>query len=147
MNTQFSAEYISFFEKNKLLPLKEAAKMLSISVPGAGKSKFTKHFEAGILVFQPLVLDIKKDDVRGEWLFVPSDGTRGGGKRVEKCFPLINEWSGTVDFYVFDNTITNDIFEKVLKEAGNLIGIGRFRPRNWGYYGRFKVEDIKWKEN
>ena len=126
--------------------IKQAAKTLSISIPGQGKSKFTKNFEGGVLVYNPIVLPIKKEDVEGEWVFVPSDGRRGGTTRVEKCFPFIQEWEGTVEFYIFDNIITKDVFEKVLKESGNIIGIGRFRPRSWGYYGRFKVESIEWVE-
>ena len=33
----------------------------------------------------------------------------------------------------------------ILREAGKFIGIGRFRPRNNGYYGRFDVESVDWK--
>ena len=125
--------------------IKETATYLSIPIPGQGKSKYTKNFQAGIMVTQPLVLDITEDDVEGEWVLVPSDGKRGGTTRVEKCFPLIKEWEGEVDFYIFDDIITEEVFERVLRESGQIIGIGRFRPKNWGYYGRFKVESIKWQ--
>ncbi len=121
--------------------MKEAAKYLSLPIPGEARKTFTKHFEAGLMVTEPLVLPVKKDEVEAEWLFVPSNGQRGGGSRVEKCFPLIREWKGTVMFYILDDIITKDAFEQVLKTCGNLIGIGRFRPRNWGYYGRFKLAD------
>lgn len=124
--------------------LSEAAKFLSVQIPGKGASTYTKHFEAGILVMEPLVLPILKKDVQGEWLFVPSDGKRGGGKRVDKCFPIIHQWEGAVTFHVLDSIITEDVFEQHLQEAGNFIGIGRFRPRNNGYYGRFIVKKIGW---
>lgn len=123
--------------------LSEVAKFLGIQIPGKGKSTYTKHFEAGVLVTDALVLDVKKDDVPGEWLFVPADGVRGSGKRVEKCFPVINSWKGEVTFHILDDTITTEVFEQHLKEAGNFIGIGRFRPRNNGFYGRFAVKKIK----
>lgn len=55
--------------------LSEAAKFLSLQIPGKGKATYTKHFEAGVLVTDALHLDIKKDDVPGEWLFVPADGS------------------------------------------------------------------------
>lgn len=126
--------------------IKEAATYLSISIPGQGKSKYTKNFQAGVLVPKPLKLNIHIDDVKEEWVFVPSDGRRGGTTRVSKCFPLIHEWKGEVVYYIMDDIITPDVFEKVLKASGQLIGIGRFRPKNWGYYGRFTVEDIKWEE-
>lgn len=127
--------------------LSEAAKFLGRQIPGKGKSTYTKHFEAGVLVMDPLVLGIKKDDVPGTWLFVPSDGKRGGGTRVEKCFPTIHEWTGDVTFHVLDDTITPEVFEEHLAEAGKFIGIGYFRPRNNGYWGRFKVEKVKWSSN
>lgn len=126
--------------------LSEIAKFLSIQIPGKGKSTYTKHFEAGVLVMDSVPLGIKKDDVAGERLFVPSDGMRGGGKRVWKTFPLIPSWEGKVTFYVLDDTITEEVFERHLKEAGAFIGIGRFRPRNNGFYGRFRVKSMKWAE-
>ena len=92
----------------------------------------------------PLVLPIKKDEVEGEWLFVPSDGKPGGSTRVSKCFPLIHEWQGEVTWYVLDETITEDVFRRHLVEAGNFIGVGRFRPARGGFYGRFVTEDVKW---
>jgi hypothetical protein len=122
--------------------LAEAAKFMGIQIPGKGKSTYTKHFEAGVLVVNPLPLGLSKDDVQGEWLFVPSDGRRGSGSRVDKCFPVIPEWSGEVEFYVLDDIITEDVFRQHLEAAGQFIGIGRFRPRNNGYYGRFAVEGI-----
>lgn len=124
--------------------LSEAAKFLGVQIPGKGKSTYTKHFEAGVLVTDALRLGIKRDDVKGEWLFVPSDGIRGSGKRVDKCFPIIPQWSGEVTFYVLDDTITEDVFKHHLEQAGAFIGIGRFRPRNNGFYGRFKVEALAW---
>lgn len=122
----------------------EAAKYLSIQIPGKGKATYTKHFEAGVSVMDPVPIGLHLDDVQGEWLFVPSDGKRGGTKRVLKCFPHIAEWQADVTFYILDDTITEDVFAEHLDQAGKFIGIGRFRPRNNGYYGRFEVLDIRW---
>ena len=124
--------------------LSEIAKFLGMQIPGKGKSTYTKHFEAGVLCMTPLVLPLKRDDVQCEWLFVPSDGIRGSGKRVWKCFPVIQEWTGEAVFQIIDDTITDDVFEHHLREAGSFIGIGRFRPRNNGFYGRFAVEEVAW---
>lgn len=126
--------------------LQASAKYLAIQIPGQGKSRYTKHFEAGVLVLEHLVLDIKAKDVEAEELFVPSDGKPGGGSRVTKFFPLIPEWSGDVEFNVLDHTITEDVFRRVLEGAGQFVGIGRFRPENRGYYGRFTVENVDWNE-
>lgn len=126
--------------------IKQAAQYLSLKIPGSGSEKWTKNFQAGILVSEPLMLPDMINNVESEWLLVPADGKRGGGKRVLKCFPLIKEWNGEVTFIIVDEKITKEVFGYVLKQAGQLIGIGRFRPRNCGYYGRFTVEAIKWQE-
>jgi hypothetical protein len=126
--------------------LSEAAKFLSIPIKGKGKSTYTKHFEAGVMVTDPLLLDIHKDKVASQELHVPSDGRRGGTTRVLKTFPVIAEWSGRVEYHVLDDTITKDVFAQHLEQAGKFIGIGRFRPKNNGFYGRFKVEKIDWVE-
>lgn len=124
----------------------EIAKFLGVQIPGKGKSTYTKHFEAGILVTDEVVLPIKKADVQGEWLFLPSDGKRGSGTRVDKCYPVIQEWKATVIFYILDEIITADVFRDHLERAGQFIGIGRFRPRNNGFYGRFKVIKLDWQQ-
>jgi hypothetical protein len=125
----------------------EAAGFLGTKIVGRRNATYTKHFEAGVLVLEALPLDIRKDDVKGEWLFVPADGKRGGSTRVDKCFPLVPSWSGQVTFHILDATITEPVFGETLREAGNFIGIGRFRPRKNGYYGRFKVNKLKWETN
>ncbi len=61
-----------------------------------------------------------------------------------KSFPYIPEWEGIATFYIADETITEDVFKYHLQQAGKFIGLGRFRVRNNGYYGRFKVESIDW---
>lgn len=126
--------------------LSESAKFLSMKIPGQRNATYTKHFEAGVMVLKDIPIGVKKKDVKAEWLFVPSDGVRGGGKRVKKCFPKIDNWKAIVEFTVVDDTITKEVFTKHLQEAGNLIGIGRFRPRNNGYYGRFDVTKVEVKE-
>lgn len=122
----------------------EIAKYLGVQIPGKGKSTYTKHFEAGVMVLDGVSLPVTREEVDGEWLFVPASGRRGDGKRVLKCFPVVREWKGEVAFHLLDDVITPDVFEQHLKDAGNFIGIGRFRPRNNGYYGRFKVNGVTW---
>ena len=127
----------------------EAAKYLSIQIPGKGKATYSKHIEAGILVTEPIVLPIKRDDVEHEVLFVPSDGIRGSGKRVEKVFPVIRQWGGILQIIIFDETVlnTHDANKKtalqfILERAGMFIGVGRFRPHKNGFYGRFGTSNF-----
>ena len=122
----------------------EAARHLGMQVPGKGKSTFTKHFEAGVRVVAPLITTTKKSEVLAEELFVPSDGVRGSGKRVTKFFPRIEAWEGTVTYMINDPVVTKEAFTKAIHASGTLIGIGRFRPKNLGYYGMFSVEDVRW---
>ena len=126
--------------------ISEIAKYRGDKIPGKRNATYTKHFESGVLVLEGPVLPIKKDDVPGEWLFVPSDGKRGGGSRVSKCFPLIAKWEVEVVFYILDETITDDVFQAHLRDAGNFIGLGRFRPSRNGFYGRFRIEKFRWEE-
>jgi len=124
--------------------LAQAAKYLSRKIPGKGTQTYTKHFEAGVMCTDPVGLGIDVDAVPGLWLFVPANGTPGGGKCVMKCFPRIDHWRADVSFHVLDETITKAVFTEHLIEAGKFIGIGFFRPRNRGYWGRFEVVKVKW---
>ncbi|MGD9644457.1 MAG: hypothetical protein AB7U73_02020 [Pirellulales bacterium] len=124
--------------------LATAAKYLGIQIPGKGKSQYTKHFLSGVLVVEGLPLPLSKDDVPGEWLHLDANGQKNSGKRVMRCYPRIDNWSGTVDYVVLDDVITEEVFGRVLVESGRFIGIGRFSPFRGGYYGRFAVEGVKW---
>ena len=126
--------------------LSEAAKFLSLSVPGKGMAKFTKHFESGILIVDPLNTGVPLAQTEAKFLFLPADGKRGGGKRVMKCVPILPKWSGDLKLVVIDPAITKEVFAKHLEAAGMFIGVGFFRPSRNGYYGRFtfKAEELKW---
>lgn len=126
--------------------LDDAAKQLGLQIPGKGKSTYTKFFRSGVLCIEGPTLAIKATDVPSERIHANADGVRGSGKRVWRLFPLIRDWSADVTFHVLANEITKDVFVDHLKQAGGFIGIGRFRPQNGGFYGRFKIETIKWSE-
>jgi hypothetical protein len=126
--------------------ISEAAKFLAIKIPGKGNATYTKHFEAGVTVADNMFIGVKKDAVECQQMFVPSDGVRGSNKRVIKYFPVIPEWRGTVKFLILDDTITEDVFKLHIEQAGQFIGLGSFRPRNNGYFGRFKIKIKKWED-
>lgn len=128
--------------KNALM---EVAQYLGERIEGKGKSTWTKHFKAGVLCTEPVMLNVKWDQTDCETFNCHSNGIRGSGSRVQRTFPVIREWSGTAKFMVLDETITEDVFLRYLQEAGRFIGIGRFRPHNGGFYGRFNVADLKWR--
>ncbi len=129
--------------------MSEVAKFLSEKIPGKGNQAWTKHFETGVMCMEPLMLGISVDDVDSERLFVPADGRRGGPKRVWKRFPIIREWSASGRLYITDDSLIENIkaakngktskVEEYLEKAGRIVGLGRFRPRNNGFYGRFQA--------
>lgn len=127
--------------------LAEAAQYAGEKIKGKGSATWTKHFQAGVIVPEPMTIEpkLKKDELEGEWLHLNADGKRDGGARVMRCFPYIHEWTGTVTYIIADETITKDKFEEYLTLAGQLIGVGRFRPRKCGYYGRFTWKDMRWE--
>jgi len=139
----------------------EAAKYLSLSIPGKGKSTYTKHFQSGVLVFgNPVIYGadgepIHKDDIdqadscyRGETLFVPASGVAGDGKRVHRTFPVVSPgWTCEVEFIISDDIITQEVFEQIFSTAGMLIGVGSFRVRNQGVWGTFRHKVIEWQNH
>jgi hypothetical protein len=129
------------------MALDSAAKRFSPKIVGKGNATYTKFFEAGVMVFEPLLLPgVTRENVTAQRLFVPSDGVKGGGKRVWKIFPIVHKWGGIVTFNILDDTITKDIFETILQQAVSFIGIGRWRPERGGGNGRSKIIKIEWSE-
>lgn len=123
----------------------EVAKFLSETIKGRGKETWTKHFISGVRVLDPLLLPLKKDEIEPLAQYGSSKGKRGFGAQVKKYFPLIKEWCGTVEFLIVDDMITEDVFERYIREAGLLVGIGKQRPANGGDFGRFIVKSVKWE--
>lgn len=136
--------------------LVEAGKLLGERIKGKGMATWTKRFTVGAHVDDPVVLHtlkggkmqpILKDDLVAEWIYANADGKRGGSTRVYRCFPTIAAWSGLLTFNLYDATITQDVFERTLRECGNFVGVGRFRCEKGGRYGRFQVAKIAWSES
>jgi len=130
--------------------LRDAARYLSESIPGKGKSTFTKHFKSGVMCFEQSLIKnasgkaIKADAVDPLWLSVPSDGMTGGSKRVPKAFPQVGVgWTAELEIVVLDEVIGKDVLQRHLTEAGNFIGLGAMRVGNGGICGRFKVSSIR----
>ena len=124
--------------------LDKCAKTLSIQVPGKGKATFTKHFLSGCVCLQDVSLGIHKDKVAPITINAHADGVRGSGKRVKRTFPQIPSWHGVATFALLDDAITKDVFERVMRESGSFVGVGRFRPENGGLNGRYTIDKIIW---
>ena len=124
--------------------LDRAAQMLGIKVKGKGQSTYSKFFVSGVMCIEGPVLPITRETVECEKIYAHANGKRGSGTRVWRRFPKISEWSAYVQFHVLANEIEEDMFREHLVQAGSFVGIGRFRPENGGYFGRYSVEDIAW---
>ena len=62
-----------------------------------------------------------------------------------KIYPIIPPTLNViVDFLISDDIISSEVFAQHLVQAGNLIGIGAFRLRNNGIFGKFHVDKIEW---
>lgn len=120
----------------------ECAQYLSIQIPGKGKATYTKHFKAGLLISEGIILPTKADDVQGEWLSLDAQPGSGRGGRVWRCMPRIDAWEGDLTIHVLDETVTADILRYVIEQAGAFTGIGRFRPINGGFYGRWRLVEL-----
>jgi len=147
--------------------LAASAKFVNMKIPGQGNATYTKHFEAGVMCLKsPHLLvpgkngkewvPIHKNDVECENLFLSPTGDRGGKKRVDKFYPVFPIWwVSDAEFSVIDDTCLQTclnvkhpedkgytVFQKMLAAMGQFIGLGRFRPRQNGNYGRFVVNEI-----
>ena len=120
-----------------------AAKMIGRQIPGKGKSTYTKFFVSGVLCIENVIIG-DESAIKCERVYVNADGVRGSGKRVWKNFPRLDNWGGKVALHVTSAEITKDIFEESLSYAGMYLGVGRFRPANGGYMGRYEVTQFAW---
>lgn len=128
------------------MALDSAAKFLSLQIPGKGKATYSKHFLSGVLCPEDLPLGVTRETIQGIELSMNADGKRGSGTRVLRFFPSIPKWGGKLTFYVLDDTIPKDVFQRVLVESGKFIGVGQYRPQQGGTCGRFEVKSVTWTE-
>lgn len=122
-----------------------AAKRLAIPDPDNRRASLTKYFVSDVICEQHLLIGVKKDDMPSVTISANSDGVRGSGKRVPRTFPQTSEWGGTTSFLVMDEKVNKEVFEKVLRCAGQSVGVGQFRPERGGMNGRFEVVKTKYE--
>lgn len=113
------------------------------------KSTFSKRFLGGVTPGGRVLLSIRDGkserpamigDVEPRLLFVPSDGKRGSGKRVERIFPtMVPPWIARGDVFIWDGKITEEQFRDHLEAVGKFIGWGSMRKGNGGVNGMFKL--------
>jgi len=128
--------------------LEAAGKWLSIKIKGEGHKTYTARLRQGALVVDKMHLENEEgrqltiEDVEPITLFVPSDGKRGGSKRVFRVFPRVKQWRTTATIYLMDDKISEDVLAKHLECIGQFIGFGAMRTENGGINGRFTVDSL-----
>lgn len=125
----------------------EAGRRLGLKVPGKRGQTYSKLILSGIIVTDNASTGIHITSAREEVVYANADGIRGSGRRVFRRFPLIDSgWTTSIEIHVIDDELPESVVEKCLAEAGNLIGLGRFRPERGGYLGRFDVLKTEWHQ-
>ena len=122
-----------------------AAKYSGDQIPGKGKSTWTKKFQCGVIIPEDAITNRTQSDLRKITISANSDGVRGSGTRVDRRFPQLISWEATVKVIIGDEIITKERLLQYFSLAGNLIGIGQYRPENGGTNGRFTVEVISYQ--
>lgn len=102
-----------------------SAQLLSEKIPGKRNQTWSKQFVCGVIVAEGMILPATLDTVKEEWIYVPSDGKPGGGTRVWKCFPRIDQWEGDLTWYITAPTITMDVFVRISSPPERWWGLGR----------------------
>jgi hypothetical protein len=118
---------------------------LGQKVKGRGARPWSKHFEGGVQVYEPVMLGVKKSDLIETVYYCHANGKRGPGTRVARYFPEIPQWKGQAEVVILDTTITEDVFRRAAESCGLYVGFGRFSPRVGGFNGRFRVTGLSWK--
>lgn len=128
----------------------DAASSYLGKIKGERNATYTKRFKSGLLVTENLALfengkPVKSiEDFKGEWLFLDAGGkAMQGTTRVKRCMPRLVNWEAVGTIYVVDEVITDEILERALNDAGKFVGVGRFRPQNGGFYGRFELDSME----
>jgi hypothetical protein len=131
--------------------LLSAGRWLSMKL--VGKKTYTKRFEAGLVALKPTFpisngkSTLTPDDCEKTPLYVPSDGKKGGSKRVWRIFPVIKPgWQCSPAFIITDESLlVSGIFEKHIQCAGLHDGMGAMRIGTGGRNGMYTVANIEFE--
>jgi hypothetical protein len=127
-----------------------AAQKLGEKIPGRRGATYKNFFASGFFCDADVPLSngkpILKKDVDSVSINAHANGKRGSGSRVPRRFPSMPKWHGVAEFTIIDDVITREVFERHVKAAGVIVGIGRFRPENGGTNGRFRAVKFEWED-
>ena len=106
-----------------------------------GAAKWTENFQRGLAVTEGSPIGHTVESMsEPELVYCHADGNPKSGKRVWRRFPFFREWEATLTVHILDDSIPEEIFNRVIDEVGVFNGFGRSSPRTKGQLGRFIVE-------
>ena len=108
-----------------------------------GQSTWAQNFNCGLAIAKGPTIGRTQEDARPERVYCHADGKRGSGSRVWRTFPVFDNWETTLVIHILDDSIPDAVFAQVLDAFGLFIGVGRYRPMNGGYLGRFTVKKLE----
>jgi len=128
------------------LAIDEAASLLNEKIVGKGNQTYTAQFKTSVVAMSDVYLGIKVADVKPIAIYANANGKRGPGTRVWRYFPLIPEWKGKIRMRLFNDTLSQEVFERFFETAGLLAGVGRGRPITGcaAGNGRFQPVSFAW---
>lgn len=119
--------------------------LLAALKEGARKVKLGKQASAGIfdpgVPFFPVTFDAPDGGLEALYAdgrFCDYRGVGVQGKRTMRARPLFPDWSLSFELLYDPETIEGGQIEDALRTAGQLLGIGDYRPR----FGRFVVTEV-----
>lgn len=114
----------------------EAGKMVKGKVGGATKSM--SNVVAGLFTVSPDGIEIPKWDAIDKRSAV----NRNIKGRVIVIRPKWTNWQIEFNLTVDEDSITQEMVERIITNAGKYIGIGSYRPQNKGQFGRFEITEL-----
>lgn len=132
----------------KIGPHLPARNIKATLIVAAKKSKDGPKMKTGATILETMCplkykgpRDIKGLWEDGQYTDVRSVGVMGS--RVMRCRPVFREWETTFTV-VYDAAVVDraDVI-RFAETAGQLIGLGDYRPANGGDFGRFEVKAVK----
>jgi len=115
----------SLFEAAKMQKLGKSAKRSLMIVEDEIKLEYSGPRDPEKLFSNPDFVDVRAVKVQTS--------------KLMRCRPKFNEWSATFELHYNPEQIDQREIERILSDAGSLVGVGDYRPR----FGKFTVEVVK----
>lgn len=112
---------------------------------GAVQTKLGSKLRSALLVthnVNPLIYKGPRD-IDALWKdtsFVHRASVKVGTSRVMRTRPVFPDWQLAFEGHLDTEVVSQDAFEGIVATAGQLVGLGDWRPR----FGRFKVVELNW---